>query len=183
MTFRFGAALGELNDITPDDILSFLDAPPMKTGGSGRGDRATHLRSLLRFLLATRRIRQNLFPLGVPRISYKIPTRVYRRRSLPGSDESEAMKVRTIGTTSAHLSRLPSMTVDHHRQGAEPSSPPRNPPCRTRSARRPQLLPCTCSLWVCKVAPCSLVAFSAGVESAPARCLPSYRLFDPASRV
>ena len=38
MTFRFGAALGQLNDITPDDILSFLDARPMKTGGSGRGD-------------------------------------------------------------------------------------------------------------------------------------------------
>ena len=54
MTFRFGAALWKLNDITPDDILSFLDAPPMKTGGSGRGDRATHLRSLLRFLLAIR---------------------------------------------------------------------------------------------------------------------------------
>ena len=69
MTFRFGAALGQLNDITPDDILSFLDAPPMKTGGSGRGDGATHLRSLFRFLYATRRIRQNLVPLGVPRIS------------------------------------------------------------------------------------------------------------------
>ena len=69
MTFRFGAALGQLNDITPDDILSFLDALPMKTGGSGRGDGATHLRSLFRFLYATRRIRQNLVPLGVPRIS------------------------------------------------------------------------------------------------------------------
>ena len=68
MTFRFGAALGQLNDITPDDILSFLDARPMKTGGSGRGDGATHLRSLFRFLYATRRIRQNLVPLGVPRI-------------------------------------------------------------------------------------------------------------------
>ena len=69
MTFRFGAALGQLNDITPDDILSFLDAPPMKTGGSGRVAGATHLRILFRFLYATRRIRQNLVPLGVPRIS------------------------------------------------------------------------------------------------------------------
>ena len=69
MTFHFGAALGQLNDITADDILSFLDAPPMKTGGSGRGDGATHLRSLFRFLYATRRIRKNLIPLGVPRIS------------------------------------------------------------------------------------------------------------------
>ena len=69
MTFRFGAALGQLNDITPDDILNFLDAPPMKTGGSGRGAGATHLRSLFRFLYATRRIRKNLIPLGVPRIS------------------------------------------------------------------------------------------------------------------
>ena len=49
-------------------------------------------------------------------VSDKIRTRVYRRRSLPGLDESEAMKVRTIGTTSAPLSRLPSMTVDHHRR-------------------------------------------------------------------
>ena len=41
----------------------------MTTGGSGRGDKATHLRSLLRFLFSSRRIRQNLASLGVPRAS------------------------------------------------------------------------------------------------------------------
>ena len=69
MIFRFGWTLGELNDITPDDILSFLEAPRTATGRSGRGDRATHLRSILRFLFSTGLIHQNLVPLGVPRIS------------------------------------------------------------------------------------------------------------------
>ena len=63
---------------------------------------------------------------GTVWVSDKTQTRVYPRRSLPGLVESETMKVSTVGTTSAPLSRLPSMTVDHHRQGAEPSSPPRN---------------------------------------------------------
>ena len=69
MTFRFGAALGELNDITPEDLLRFLEAPQTTTGGFGRGDRATHLRSLFRFLFSTGEILEDLIPLGVPRIS------------------------------------------------------------------------------------------------------------------
>ena len=61
---------------------------------------------------------------------------------------------------SASLSRIPLMTVDHHEQGAEPSSPPRNPPSRTRSARRPQLRPCTGRLWVSEFGLCRYRASS-----------------------
>lgn len=57
MRFRFDAALGDLNDITPDYVLTFLDVQPMTTGGFGRGDKATHLRSFLRFLFTSGRIR------------------------------------------------------------------------------------------------------------------------------
>lgn len=67
MTFRFGAVPGDLNSITPEDILSFLDSPS-KTGGSTAGYRATPLRSLFRFLFATGRTRHNL-TLSVPRIA------------------------------------------------------------------------------------------------------------------
>ena len=51
---------------------------------------------------------------GTVWVSDQIQTRVYRRRSLPGWEEPEAKKVRTIGTPSAPLSRIPLMTVDHH---------------------------------------------------------------------
>lgn len=67
MTFRFGAVPGDLNSITPEDVLTFLDLPST-TGGSAAGYRATPLRSLCRFLFATGRTRLNL-ALSVPRIA------------------------------------------------------------------------------------------------------------------
>ena len=71
---------------------------------------------------------------GTVWVSDQIQTRVYRRRSLPGWEEPEAKKVRTIGTPSAPLSRIPLMTVDHHVQGRPPSL---DQPPMMRSARRP----------------------------------------------
>ncbi len=68
MTFRFGAVPGDLNGITPDDILTFLDLPLATKGGSGGGYKATHLRSSLRFLFASGRTRRNL-ALIVPRVA------------------------------------------------------------------------------------------------------------------
>ena len=73
-------------------------------------------------------------------VSNRMQTCVYHWRPPTCRREPDAIEVGTIRTTSAPLSSIPLMTVDHHRQGAEPSSPPRNPPSRTRSARRPQLL-------------------------------------------
>ena len=67
MTFRFGAVSGDLNGITPEDALTFLDLPSTTTGGSVAGYRVTPLRSFFRFLFATGRTRRNLV-LSVPRI-------------------------------------------------------------------------------------------------------------------
>ena len=77
----------------------------------------------------------------------RMQTDVYLRRRLRSPGNPGALRGWVIWTTNAPLSAIPLMTVDHHGQGAEPSSPPRNPPSRTRSARRPQLRPCTCRLW------------------------------------
>lgn len=67
MTFRFGAVPGDLNSITSEDALAFLDLPSTTTGGSAAGYRVTPLRSFFRFLFATSRTRHDL-ALSVPRI-------------------------------------------------------------------------------------------------------------------
>ena len=82
MTFRFGAVLGDLNEITADDIRGFLDLPSARKGhGPGVGQRASHLRNFLRFLFATGRTRLNL-ALCVPRI--RAPAPRVSRHLLPG---------------------------------------------------------------------------------------------------
>ncbi|MDE0003539.1 MAG: tyrosine-type recombinase/integrase [Rhodospirillaceae bacterium] len=82
MTFRFGAAPGDLDDITVDDIRGFLDRPSMrKWHGPGVVTRASNLRNFLRFLYATGRTRLNL-ALFVPRVA-KRASRLSRHLS-PG---------------------------------------------------------------------------------------------------
>ena len=68
LTFHFGAGLGDLDSITPENIQAFLNLPSKANGGSAAGYRATPLRSLFRFLFATGRTRRNLV-LSVPRLA------------------------------------------------------------------------------------------------------------------
>ena len=83
MTFRFGAAPGDLNSIAPEDALTFLDMPSTTTCKSAAGYRATPLRSLFRFLFATGRTRRNLV-LCVPRVA--TPRSRALSRHLPAED-------------------------------------------------------------------------------------------------
>ena len=83
MTFRFGAAPGDLNSITPEDALTFLDMPSTTTCKSAAGYRATPLRSLFRFLFATGRTRRNLV-LCVSRVA--TPRSRALSRHLPAED-------------------------------------------------------------------------------------------------
>ena len=68
LTFRFGTVLGDLNTITRDDIVSFLDSPQTATGRAGLDYKATCLRSVFGFLFATGRIQHDL-TLCVPRVA------------------------------------------------------------------------------------------------------------------
>ena len=69
MIFRFGAAPGDLDDITVDDIRGFLDLPSARKGrGPGVVTRASNLRNVLRFLYTTGWTRLNL-ALFVPRVA------------------------------------------------------------------------------------------------------------------
>lgn len=83
MTFRFGAVLGDLKGITPEDALTFLDLPSTATGGSVAAYRATPLRILFRFLFATGRTQRNL-GLCVPRVA--TPRSRGLSRHLPAED-------------------------------------------------------------------------------------------------
>ena len=66
--FRFGTEPGDLNTITCDDIVAFLDSPNPTTGRVGRDYKATCLRSLFGFLFATARIGHDLAG-SVPRVA------------------------------------------------------------------------------------------------------------------
>ena len=83
MTFRFGAATGDLNSITPDDALTFLDLPSTTTCGPAAGYRVTPLRSFFRFLFATGRTRRNLV-FCVPQVA--TPRSRGLSRHLPAGD-------------------------------------------------------------------------------------------------
>jgi integrase/recombinase XerD len=60
MAFRFGESLGDLNAITPDDIVAFLCE--LKAGSKSRRYKAlpSHLRSLFKFLFWSGKTRRNL---------------------------------------------------------------------------------------------------------------------------
>jgi site-specific recombinase XerD len=68
MTFRFGATLGDLNDITPCDIVTFLrEVMGRKTQYRDKTP-PTHLRSLFRFLFWSGKTRRDLAS-SLPRVA------------------------------------------------------------------------------------------------------------------
>ena len=68
LTLRFDTEPGDLNTITRDDIVAFLDLANPTTGKVGCDYKATCLRSLFGFLFATGRLQHDL-GLSVPRIA------------------------------------------------------------------------------------------------------------------
>lgn len=68
LMFRFGTVPVDLNAITRDDIVAYLDTPEATTGKAGLDYKATCLRSVFGFLFATGRTRSDL-SLSVPRIA------------------------------------------------------------------------------------------------------------------
>jgi site-specific recombinase XerD len=67
MAFRFGETLGNLNDITPHDIIGFLRK---LRGGSAPRDKTppTHLRNLFRFLFWSGKTKRDL-AISIPRVA------------------------------------------------------------------------------------------------------------------
>ena len=77
LAFRFGDKLGDLNAITPDDIVAFLSK--LKAGSLPRRDKAlpSHLRSLFKFLFWSGRTRRNLAN-SLPRVAQTNPDNLPR---------------------------------------------------------------------------------------------------------
>ena len=77
MTFRFGETIGNLNAITPDDIVNFfcqLKAGPRPFQGKSV---PSHLRNLFKFLFWSGKTRRNLAN-GIPRVAQPQPANLPR---------------------------------------------------------------------------------------------------------
>jgi integrase/recombinase XerD len=68
MTFRFGAKLGNLNDIAPADIVAFLREVMARKPSYGDKTPPTHLRNLFRFLFWSGKTKRDLAA-GLPRVA------------------------------------------------------------------------------------------------------------------
>jgi integrase/recombinase XerD len=68
MTFRFGGRLGDLNGITPDDVVAFLREIRARTQPYRDKTPPTHLRNLFRFLFCSGKTKRNLAN-AVPRVA------------------------------------------------------------------------------------------------------------------
>jgi integrase/recombinase XerD len=68
MTFRFGATLGDLNDITPTDVVGFLREVMGRKPGFRDKTPPTHLRSLFRFLFWSGKTKRDLAA-SLPRVA------------------------------------------------------------------------------------------------------------------
>jgi len=68
MTFRFGEAIGDLNDISADDIVAFLCK--IRSGGRPYRDKTppSHLRSMFRFLFWSGKTKRDLVN-AIPRVA------------------------------------------------------------------------------------------------------------------
>lgn len=77
MTFRFGKTLGDLNAITPNDIVSFLSQ--LKAGSKPYRDKTppTHLRNLFKFLFWSGKTKRNLAN-SIPRVAQAKPVNLPR---------------------------------------------------------------------------------------------------------
>jgi site-specific recombinase XerD len=68
MTFRFGERLGNLNDITPDDIVKFLSEVMSRKSPFRDKTPPTHLRNLFRFLFWSGKTKRDL-ACSLPRVA------------------------------------------------------------------------------------------------------------------
>jgi integrase/recombinase XerD len=68
IAFRFGAKLGNLNDITPDDLVAFLRKVMFRPRSLRDTSPPIHLRALLRFLFWSGKIRRDLAT-SLPRVA------------------------------------------------------------------------------------------------------------------
>jgi integrase/recombinase XerD len=77
MTFRFGEALGDLNSITPEDILAFICK--LKAGSIAYRAKSmpSHLRNLFKFLFWSGKTKLNLANC-IPRVAHPQPTNLPR---------------------------------------------------------------------------------------------------------
>lgn len=77
LTFRFGETLGDLNTITPDDIVAFLCR--LKAGSRPYRDKTppTHLRNLFKFLFWSGKTKRNLAN-SIPRVVHPQPVNLPR---------------------------------------------------------------------------------------------------------
>ncbi|NOX96277.1 MAG: tyrosine-type recombinase/integrase [Alphaproteobacteria bacterium] len=77
MAFRFGEVLGDLNAITPDDVIAFLSR--LRNGSQPSRDKTppTHLRSLFKFLFWSGRTKRNLAS-SIPRMAHAGPSTLPR---------------------------------------------------------------------------------------------------------
>jgi integrase/recombinase XerD len=77
MTFRFGSGLGDLNALTPEDVVSFLRM--IMTGRRPHRGKTppSHLRSLFHFLFWSGRTGRNLAG-AIPRVSHPAPSNLPR---------------------------------------------------------------------------------------------------------
>ena len=93
VTFRFGKTLGDLNSITPDDIVAFLCQT--KKGSQPYRDKTppTHLRNLFKFLFWSEKTKRNLAT-SIPRVAQPQPINLPRYLT-PGEVQQLIDAVRT----------------------------------------------------------------------------------------
>ncbi len=77
MTFRFGAGLGDLNDITPADVVAFLREVMGRKPGYRDKTPPTHLRGLFRFLFWSGKTKRDLAS-SLPRVATAKATNLSR---------------------------------------------------------------------------------------------------------
>ena len=93
MIFRFGKTLGDLNCITPDDIVAFLCQ--LRKGSQPNRDKTppTHLRNLFKFLFWSEKTKRNLAT-SIPRVAQPQPINLPRYLT-PGEVQQLIDAVRT----------------------------------------------------------------------------------------
>ena len=82
MTFRFGAKLGNLNDITPSDVVEFLHRVMNRDKGSRDKTPPSHLRNLFRFLFWSGKTKRDL-ACSLPRVARPRDTHLPRVTAHP----------------------------------------------------------------------------------------------------
>lgn len=89
MTFRFGASLGDLDDITPSNVVEFLRKVMNREKGSRDKTPPTHLRNLFRFLFWSGKTKRDLAS-SLPRVAR--PRDTHLPRSLKPEEIEKLVK-------------------------------------------------------------------------------------------